>query len=292
MFNQVVSILFPILGLAFVGLCVGHWIKLDFRPINRLNIDAFAPALVFSSLVIMPLDIQQIPLLSASLFAVLIPGLLMLPICYFFKLNYKVWAPPQMFRNSGNLAIPLFTYAFGDSAIAPAVLLFVMSSCLHFSIGLALISKGNPILQVLRMPIFLSAVLALTLNLLNISVWEPLYNATALLGQAAIPIMLVSLGAQMCNLRLSGLKTGLWCTGLSIFTGGFAFILIYLFIPLSTLHLQMMLLFAMFPPAVMNYMMAERFDLEPEKVASMVLFSNFLCIITLPIMLSVALSFN
>lgn len=292
MLNQVVSILFPILGLALVGLCIGHFIKPDFRPINRLNIDAFVPALVFSSLVVMPLDIEQIPLLTASLFAVLIPALLMLPICYFFNLNYKVWTPPQMFRNSGNLAIPLFTYAFGETAIAPAVLLFVMSSCLHFSVGLALISKGNPLLQVARMPIFLSAALALTLNLVGIGVWEPLYNATSLLGQAAIPIMLVSLGAQMCNIKMSGLKTGLWCTGLSILTGGIAFLLIYLLIPLSTLHLQMMLLFAMFPPAVMNYMFAERFDLAPEKVASMVLFSNFLCIITLPIMLTVALSFS
>lgn len=292
MFNQVVSILFPILGLAFVGLCVGHWIKPDFRPINRINMDVFVPALIFASLVAMPLDVSQVPLISASFFAVLIPSLLMLPICYFFKLRYKVWAPPQMFRNSGNLAIPLFTYAFGDTAIAPAVLLFVVSSCLHFSIGLALVSKGNPLTQVVRMPIFLSAALALALNLMGVTIWEPLHNATSLLGQAAIPIMLVSLGAQMCNIRLSGMRTGLLCTGLSLITGGIAFGLIYLFIPLSTLHLQMMLLFTMFPPAVLNYMFAERFDLEPEKVASMVLFSNFFCIVTLPIMLAVALSFN
>ncbi|WP_413699584.1 AEC family transporter [Psychromonas sp. KJ10-10] len=292
MLNQVVSILFPILSLVLVGLCIGLWLKPDFKPINRLNIDAFAPALVFSSLVIMPLDVEQIPLLSASLLAIFIPALLMLPICYFFKLKYKVWTPPVMFRNSGNLAIPLFTYAFGETAIAPAVLLFVISSCLHFSVGLALISKGNPLVQVVRMPIFIAAVLALGLNLFGIAIWEPLYNATSLLGQAAIPIMLVALGAQMCHIRLSGLKIGLWSTGLSILTGGIAFILIYLLIPLSTLHLQMMLLFTMFPPAVMNYMMAERFDLEPEKVASMVLFSNFLCVITLPIMLSIALSFT
>jgi predicted permease len=292
MFNQVVSILFPILILALVGWCIGHWIKPDFRPINRLNIEAFVPALIFSSLVAMPLDIGQAPLLSASVLAVIIPALLMIPICYFLKLKFNVWAPPQMFRNSGNLAIPLFTYAFGESAIAPAVLLFVISSSLHFSLGLTLISKGTPLLQVARMPIFLSAVLALTLNLIGVDIWEPLYNATSLLGQAAIPIMLVSLGAQMCNIRLSGLKIGLWCTGLSLFTGGIAFMLIYLFIPLSNLHMQMMLLFTMFPPAVMNYMFAERFDLEPEKVASMVLFSNFFCVITLPIILSIALSFG
>lgn len=292
MFNQVVSILFPILGLAFAGLCVGLWIKPDFRPINRVNMDVFVPALTFSSLVAMPLDISQIPLLSASLVAVIIPGLLMLPLCFFLKTNYKVWAPPLMFRNSGNLAIPLFTYAFGQTAVAPAVMLFVVSSCLHFSLGLAIVSKGISLLQLIRMPIFVSAVLALVLNLMNVNIWEPLHNATTLLGQAAIPIMLVSLGAQMCNMRLSGLKVGLISTGLSLLTGSISFAVIYLFIPLSTLHLQMMLLFTLFPPAVLNYMLAERFELEPEKVASMVLFGNFFCVITLPVMLAIALSFN
>lgn len=292
MFNQVVSILFPILGLAFAGLCVGLWIKPDFRPINRVNMDVFVPALIFSSLVGMPLDISQIPLLTASLAAVIIPGLLMLLVCFFLKTNFKVWAPPLMFRNSGNLAIPLFTYAFGQTAVAPAVLLFVVSSCLHFSLGLAIVSKGISLLQLIRMPIFVSAVLSLALNLMGVNIWEPLHNATTLLGQAAIPIMLVSLGAQMCNMRLSGLKIGLISTGLSLLTGCIAFAVIYLFIPLSTLHLQMMLLFTLFPPAVLNYMLAERFELEPEKVASMVLFGNFFCVITLPVMLAIALSFN
>lgn len=56
-------------------------LKPDFRPINRINMDAFTPALVFSSLVSMPLDTEQVPLLSASLIAVLLPGILMIPIC-------------------------------------------------------------------------------------------------------------------------------------------------------------------------------------------------------------------
>ena len=74
MFNQVVSILFPVLGLAFAGLCVGLWIRPDFRPINRVNMDLFVPALTFSSLVVMPLDVGQAPLLSAVFLAVLSLG--------------------------------------------------------------------------------------------------------------------------------------------------------------------------------------------------------------------------
>jgi predicted permease len=292
MFEQVVGILFPVFALAAAGFAVGRWLKPDFKPINRINMDVCIPALVFASLATMPLDTEQVPLITASLVAVLVPAVLMIPICKIFKLNFKAWAPPHMFRNSGNLAIPLFTYTFGDTALAPAVLLFVVSACIHISLGLALLSEGNPLKQIFKMPIFLAAAVAMTLNLSGVAVWNPLYEATSLLGQAAVPIMLLSLGSQMVNLRLSGLKVGLLCTAQSLFTGAIAFGIIYFFIPLPTLQLQMMVLFTMLPPAVMNYLFAERFNVEPPKVASMVLFGNFLSVVTLPILLTFALSFG
>ncbi|MGY3689475.1 AEC family transporter [Vibrio coralliilyticus] len=290
MLEQVIGILFPVFTLVLVGFSVGRWLKPDFRPINRINMDAFTPALVFSSLVSMPLDTEQVPLLSASLIAVLLPGVLMIPICKLAGLRYKAWAPPHMFRNSGNLAIPLFTYTFGDTALASAVLLFVVSACIHVSLGLALLSEGNPFKQVIRMPVFLAAFAAMVLNLSGIGVWDPLYEATALLGQAAVPVMLLSLGAQMCNMRLSGLRVGIFCTLQSLATGAAAFWVIYTFIPLPVMQLQMMVLFTMLPPAVMNYMFAERFNIEPNRVASMVLFGNFFSILTLPLLLTFALS--
>ena len=138
-----------------------------------------------------------------------------------------------------------------------------------------MVSKGNPLKQVVRMPIFNAALIGLVLNLTEIGVWSPLYDASALLGQTAVPIMLLSLGSQMCNMQWNGLKVGIFCTLQSLATGAATFSIIYLFIPLPTMHLQMMLLFTMLPPAVMNHLFAERFGIEPLKVASMVLFGNF-----------------
>jgi predicted permease len=290
MFEQVVSILFPVMALVCVGYAIGRWLKPDFRPINSINMDTFLPALVFSSLATMPLDTAQLPLIYASLIAVLIPGILMIPICKLGGWNFKAWAPLHMFRNSGNLAIPLFTYTFGETALSSAVLLFVVSACLHISLGLALLSKGGSFRQIFTAPVFIATVVAMLFNLSGTPVWKPLYEATALLGQAAVPVMLLSLGSQMTNMRLAGLRVGLISTAQSLTTGAVAFALIYFFIPLPTMQLQMMVLFTMLPPAVMNYLFAERFHIEPTNVASMVLFGNFLCLFTLPLLLIFALS--
>ncbi|PLX58342.1 MAG: hypothetical protein C0632_18875, partial [Vibrio alginolyticus] len=164
MINQIINILFPVFALVGVGYLVGRYIKPDFRPINRINIEVFTPALVFSSLVSMPLGSNQGPLLFAAIVAVLVPALLMIPVCRLTSLSFKTWAPPHMFRNSGNLAIPLFTYTFGEIALSSAVLLFVVSACLHISLGVMLLSHGNPFKQIVKMPIFLAASLALFLN--------------------------------------------------------------------------------------------------------------------------------
>ncbi|HAS6347590.1 AEC family transporter [Vibrio sp. IRLE0018] len=292
MLIKVVNILFPVFALAGVGFLVGHYLKPDFKPINRINIDVFLPALVFSSLATMPLDTQQLPLIWASLVAVLLPGLLMMPVCKLTGLSFKTWAPPHMFRNSGNLAIPLFAYAFGDAAQSSAVLLFVMSSCIHISLGIALLSRGGSLLQMVKMPVFIAASLAVVFNLNHVAVWSPLIEATSLLGQAAVPVMLLSLGAQMTHLKWSGLRIGLYSTLQSIATGLIAFAVIYFFIPLPPLQMKMMVLFTMLPAAVMNYLFAERFHIEPEKVASMVLFGNFFSVLTLPLLLWCALSLN
>ncbi|EKO3847624.1 AEC family transporter [Vibrio harveyi] len=290
MLHQVISILFPVFVLVCVGYLVGRCLKPDFRPINRINMDVFTPALVFSSLVGMPLSMGQVPLLLAALIAVVVPGIVMVPIAKFCGLSFKAWAPPHMFRNSGNLAIPLFTYTFGEIALPSAVLLFVVSACLHISLGVMLLSNGNPLKQIVKMPIFLSALLALLINISGIGIWSPLFEATTLLGQAAVPVMLLSFGAQMRHLRWDGLRVGLWCTLQSLGTGALAFALIYTLIPLPIMQLQMMVLFTMLPPAVMNYLFAERLNIEPLNVASMVLFGNFLSIITLPLLLTFALS--
>lgn len=236
MFEQVIGILFPVFMIVLVGFSIGRWLKPDFRPINRINMDTLTPALVFSSLVAMPLSVDQVPLLSAGLIALLLPGLLMWPICRLFQLNFKAWAPLHMFRNSGNLAIPLFTYTFGDTALAPAVLLFVISACTQISVGISLLSDRSPFKQMVRMPIFIAAIAALTINFSGIALWKPLFDATSLLGQAAVPVMLLSLGSQMCGIRLKGLKIGVVSTLLSLLTGGIAFGVIYMLVPLPTLQ--------------------------------------------------------
>jgi predicted permease len=60
-------------------------------------------------------------------------------------------------------------------------------------------------------------------------------------------------------------------------------------IPLSDLQAGVLLLFAVLPPAVFNYLLADRFGRDPEKVASFVMAGHVASIVFLPLALLVAL---
>ncbi|NND00903.1 MAG: hypothetical protein HKN85_12045 [Gammaproteobacteria bacterium] len=62
------------------------------------------------------------------------------------------------------------------------------------------------------------------------------------------------------------------------------------FLPLTDMHRDTLILFGVLPPAVVNFMLAEQYHNEPEKVASMVLIGNLMSLISIPLVLFLLLS--
>jgi len=60
-------------------------------------------------------------------------------------------------------------------------------------------------------------------------------------------------------------------------------------VPLPERERALLLVFGALPPAVLNYMFAERYHQEPEKVASMVLIGNVMAVVFLPLALAIGL---
>jgi predicted permease len=60
-------------------------------------------------------------------------------------------------------------------------------------------------------------------------------------------------------------------------------------VDLPSEQVPILLLFSALPPAVLNFLVAERFKQEPQKVASIVLIANFASIVVIPAVLWVIL---
>ncbi len=290
MLIRIVEILFPLFAITALGYVVGRRMKPDLSQANKLNMDVFVPALVFAALANKAFDISAfLPLVIAVSLVVVGSGLAAWALARALGMQPKTLVPPIMFNNCGNLGLPMAVLTFGDTALAPMVVMFMVSNLVHFSFGAWLLDHRVRLLTVWKVPSVLATCLGLSVSLSQFEVWPPLLIAIRMLGEISIPLMLFGLGVRLADSRISAVGIGVF--------GALARPLIGLALAWAVLQLvelpareqALLLVFGALPPAVLNFMFAERYQQEPGKVASMVLIGNLAAVIFLPLALALVL---
>nr|MCU0951806.1 AEC family transporter [Burkholderiaceae bacterium] len=276
--------------IAALGFAVQRRLKPDMGDINRLNMDVFIPALVFGAMAGSDFRIvEYLPLAAAGVVSIIALGLIGLGVARALNIAPKTLVPPMMFNNCGNIGLPLAVLAFGNDALAPAVVLFVVSNTLHYSYGAWLLDHRTRLTTLWRSPTIVATAAGLTVSMAGIALWEPLLTAVRMLGQISVPLMLFALGVRLADARIGALGFGLFGAALRPLAGLAVAWLVLLVLPLPPREAALFIVFCALPPAVLNYIFAERYRQEPDKVASMVLVGNVASVLFLPIALAIAL---
>jgi predicted permease len=253
---------------------------------NRLNIEIFTPALIFSVLSGEGFELGRYAELAlAAAVVVLGSGVLAWPLARLFGFGNRVFLPPMMFNNSGNMGLPLALFAFGEAALPAAMILFLVENTLHFTVGNAMLTGHVNPLRLLRMPMLLATLAGLLVALFSVRVPGPLHQAIDLVGQVAIPLMLFALGVRMTGVDLSDWRIGLAGALVGPAAGMLIAGAILLVIELPPLQAAQLVVFAALPPAVLNFMLAERYGIAPRQVAAIVLLGNLASLAILPAVL-------
>lgn len=291
MLTRIVSIVFPLFAIAALGYVIGRRQRPNLEVVNKLNMDVFVPALVFAALAAKDFRIGQfLPLAFAALAVIIGSGILGFALARACGIAAKTLVPPMMFNNCGNLGLPLAVLAFGDQALAPAVVMFMLSNFLQFSFGVWLLDHDMRIRSIWRVPSVLATIFGLGISVSGVQLWAPLMRAIELLGDVVIPLMLFSLGVRLADTRFDSWRIGLFGALARPLAGLAIAVPLVALIHLPAEQGALLLLFAALPPAVLNYMLAERYRQEPDKVASMVLIGNVAATVILPLVLTVALT--
>lgn len=290
MLIRVLSIVFPVFMIVMAGWGYGRRHQPDMVAANRLNMEVFIPALVFGALSDGHYDLRAEWAPAAAMAAMVLgSGLLALPIARITGIEPKTLVPPMMFNNCGNLGIPLAVLAFGPSILPAAVTLFLTSNLLHFSLGAYMLDQRQGMRMLWQIPVVAASLAGIAVSLLGIQLWNPLFTGIHMMGEISVPLMLFSLGVKVAEAPLSHLKLGVSAGLLRPLLG---ITLMGVLVHLLDLHgstAGLLILFGALPPAVLNYMMSERYQQEPDKVASIVLIGNLLAIPILPVALAVIL---
>ena len=293
MLEVLMNTLLPVTLVIIAGAVYDRIAPISIDQMNRVNMDIFVPALIISALAKPLPDLNEISIiLIVAIVLVILPGILIWPLSKKLGWKNKTLLPPMMFRNSGNLGIPLLVLAFGEQVLPLAVLLFLIENTLHFTLGMMIVHGRVNLLSLLKTPMINATIIGLTLAFLNIKMPVSIERSVDLLGQIAIPLMLFTLGVRIKDIQLSAWREGVIGSFLSIGSGLAAFGLMYWLFDLPDGQWQVLFIFAVLPPAVLNYLVAERYQIEPAKVATLVLFANMLFIVWMLFLLPASYQFN
>ena len=287
---RIADVIIPVFLIVAIGYGYARRRTLDMTVFNRIALDVLAPMLVYSALASKDFVIaEHLTLLVGGAVLILGGGLLAWPLARAFGAQPRTLVPVVMFNNCGNMGLPLALLAFGPAHFGAAVALFSVSNLLHFSLGARITSRLARTRDLLTSPLMIGTALGFVSALTDLRPPDVLLSGLKLLGDALLPMMLFALGVRLTALTRSGLALGL--------LGALARPLIGLAIgiPLAwALGLEgaargQLLLFAALPPAVMQFVLADRYHQEPDKVGAMIMLGNALAIVFVPLALAIGL---
>lgn len=284
---RIVAIIFPVFSIVAVGYLYARYRRnTDMSSGNRLNMEVFIPALIFDTLSASDYALTDYLLLTLGGAAVILgSGLVAWPVARLLGYQWKTFVPPMMFNNSGNMGVPLIILTFGSAALPAAVLLFAIENFLHFLLGQQMITQRWSLKSVFQNPMILATLLGIGVAISGIVVPEFLRLPIHMLGQISIPLLLFSLGVRMISIDLNDWRIGSVAALVCPLSGLIIAIPFVHLLPLPGDQASMLLLFSALPPAIINFLVAERFNQEPQKVASIVLIANFASILVIPLVL-------
>ena len=290
MLLRIIAIIFPIFAIVAVGYAYARVKKPDMAFANQLNMDLFVPALVFAALANKSFDLMaNWKLALGGTIIVLGSGLLAWPVAKLMKVPANTLLPPMMFNNSGNMGLPLMVLAFGEQALPLAVVLFFVENTLHYSLGTWMLDHHAKLWNLWRVPVIAAAIAGLAVSLLRIELWAPLYIGIKMLGDVSIPLLLFSLGVRLTDSVARDVQLGLVGAALCPLAGMAIAWAVAPLLGVDDMQAGMLLIFGALPPAVLNYIFAEKYKQEPERVASIVMIGNTASLLFIPMALFFAL---
>ncbi len=286
---EIAAPVFALAGIGFVWVRLGFEYRVEF--VTRLAMTLALPCLIFVALMQTQVDPGALAAVSlAALAAHVVLALAFWGIVAACRLHRPTYLAPLIFGNTGNLGLPLAFFAFGDAGLGNAVAIFAVSVVLSFTFGVWLVAGRGSLRSLAGQPIVIATLLGALFLWQGWTTPTVVTNTLDLIGQMAIPIMLLTLGVAVARLRpaslgpaiaLSVAKAAL-CAGTAVAVG--------LWFALPPVALAVLVLQITAPVAVTSYMVAEKYrdgsDADPNAVAGLVVVSTCLSVFTLPLILA------
>ncbi len=287
----VLEITAPVFLLALVGFT---WVKLGFEYrtdfVTRLAMTLAVPCLIFTAL--MQTSLDKAALGHFMLAAMLGHGILAVAgeiLCRSAGLDRQTFLAPFIFGNTGNIGIPLSLFAFGDAGLGYAVVMLAVSAILSFTYGIYLVAGHSAGSKAIREPMVWATLLG------GLFLWQDwqtppfLTNTLSLVGQMAVPLMLITLGTAVARLAPGRTGTAVALSLVKFVVSAATGWGLAVAFGLDGTAAGVLILQLATPVAVTAYLLAEKFKADSQAVAGLVVVSTLMAALLLPLLLGLVL---
>lgn len=274
----------PVFFVIAIGVILGRTFALDVVTLNKAALYGAVPALVLSSLSSTALTTSHVGRLLGGQAAVLLAtGSVAYLVSRFLKPPVRRnFVATSLFSNSANMMLPVAFFAFGQSGLERALVLFVFSTLVLYVLGPAVLSdvsvwRPQAYRKVLQLPVFWAAFLGTLLNMFKVEFPTVFSRSIELLSGAAIPLVLLTLGLQMSKSQVASFTSDNWFAASFKLVGGpIIGFSVGWGLNLRGLDLAVLTLLAAMPPAVNVFMLALDVGSDAANVARTVTLATLL----------------
>lgn len=292
------QVILPIIAVFASGYILQRIRVSDVRTLSTVTIYILTPALVFINL--SEADFDRSYMIIVVFMLVLF--FLMVLFCKFLARIFK-WTPSiesasiltTGFMNAGNYGLPVVLFTIGDAALPYAVFIMVVQSMMNNFFGVYYASRSTSGIKralgnIMKMPATYAAVLAFMYQGFS---WGPLpdsiHSTLSMVGDAAIPVMMVMLGMQLASITSLNLNWQVVTSAVVLKMVAspliaFAFVAL---VDVDPMVAGVLVIISAMPTAATTTMYAIEFDTEPELVSSITLVGTLISVGTLTILLNI-----
>lgn len=288
---QLFNVLAPVMVVAALGFA---WAKarqpFDNAFVSTLTFNIATPMLIFSSLTKLHVDAAAVGEVALATFVVTMTLIVVgAGLLWILRIPLRPYLTPVMVPNTGNVGLPVCYLAFGDQGLALAVVVHVVSAAMQFTVGIAITAGTFSLKDFAKVPLLYAVAAAFLVVETGIELPAWIANATALIGQLAIPLMLMGLGVSLNRLQVGQIGQSLNVTAVRLGLGFAASWAAVWAFGLGHVQAGVLVLQMSMPAAVFTYMMAARYNVEPEGVAGVVFVSTLIGFAIMPLILLMVL---
>ncbi|PIB23071.1 transporter [Amylibacter kogurei] len=281
---QVVAPVFLLAAIGFAWIKAGYEYRIEF--VTTLAMTLSVPCLIFVAL--MESEVDPDALKSTFMASVAAYGAVTVAfviLVKLFKLEMRSFLAPLIFGNTGNLGLPLALFAFGEEGLGHAVIIFAVMAVYSFSVGVWMVSGGGSPLKAIKEPLVWATILGAIFMVMGWRTPEWLTNSIRLVGQIAIPIMLITLGVALARLRAPTLGRAFVLSTVKYVICIAVAVVIGLMFELGPVAFAVLVVQIATPVAVTSYLLAQKYGADADEVAGLVVASTLMSIAVLPLIL-------